>query len=77
LDFARKFGDKFFSRAIFEAAKDADVLATDVWASMGQEAEAAKRISAFKGYQLNAETLSYAKPDVIVQHVSPRTAVKK
>jgi len=72
LDFASKFGDKFLLTSnIPEAAKDADVLATDVWASMGQEAEAAKRISAFKGYQLNAETLSYAKPDVIVQHCLP------
>lgn len=53
------------------AVKDADVLYTDVWASMGQEAEAEKRKQDFAQYQLNMELLSYAKPDAIVMHCLP------
>lgn len=53
------------------AAKDADVLYTDVWASMGQEAEAEKRKQDFARYQINMEILSYAKPDAIVMHCLP------
>lgn len=54
-----------------EAAKDADVLNTDVWASMGHEAEQAKRAEAFKGYQINSRLLSLAKKDAIVMHCLP------
>lgn len=54
-----------------EAATGADVVITDVWASMGEEAEAEKRRRDFKGYQVNAEVLKAAKPDVIVQHCLP------
>ena len=54
-----------------EACKDADVLYTDVWASMGQEGEAAKRREAFAGYQINAAALSVAKPDAIFLHCLP------
>ena len=53
------------------AAKDADVLFTDVWASMGQEGEAAERRKAFEGYQINAELMKLAKPDAMVQHCLP------
>ncbi|MCL2634360.1 MAG: ornithine carbamoyltransferase [Oscillospiraceae bacterium] len=53
------------------AAKDADVLVTDVWASMGQEEEMEKRRVAFKGYQINDELLKLAKPDAIVMHCLP------
>jgi ornithine carbamoyltransferase len=56
---------------IYEAAKDADVLITDVWASMGQEDEAEKRKAAFKGYQINADLMKCAKPDAMVQHCLP------
>ncbi len=56
---------------IFEAAKDADVVVTDVWASMGQEDEAEKRRAAFRGYQVNEELLSVAKKDAILQHCLP------
>lgn len=56
---------------INEAAKDADVIYTDVWASMGQEEEAAKRRKAFAGYQVNRELLQLAKHDVIVLHCLP------
>jgi len=72
LDFAKGFGDKFrLVNDIFEAAKDADVVVTDVWASMGQEGEAEARQKAFKGYQVNAELLKVAKKDVMVQHCLP------
>lgn len=54
-----------------EAAKGADVLYTDVWTSMGQEAETEKRRAAFKGYQINAHVLKLAKKDVIVMHCLP------
>lgn len=54
-----------------EAARGADVVITDVWASMGEEAEAEKRRKAFRGYQVNAELLAQAKPDAIVQHCLP------
>ena len=56
---------------ILEAAADADVLFTDVWASMGQEGEAEKRKEAFKGYQINAEALAVAKKDCIFLHCLP------
>jgi len=54
-----------------EACKDADVLYTDVWASMGQEGEAAQRREAFKGYQINADCLAVAKKDCIFLHCLP------
>lgn len=59
------------TESIEEAAKGADVLNTDVWASMGQEEEAEKRIKAFAGYQINAKVLSLAKKDAIVMHCLP------
>ncbi len=53
------------------AAKGADVIYTDVWASMGQEADAANRRSVFKPYQINADILSLAAPDCTVLHCLP------
>ncbi len=54
-----------------EAATGANVLYTDVWASMGQEDEKAKRAKAFQGYQINAKLLEVARPDVLVMHCLP------
>ncbi|WP_068676384.1 ornithine carbamoyltransferase [Oceanobacillus sp. Castelsardo] len=54
-----------------EAIANADVVYTDVWASMGQEAEQAKREIAFKGYQVNEQLLSLAKSDVSFMHCLP------
>ena len=54
-----------------EAARDADVIYTDVWASMGQEAEVEKRRLAFSGYQVDNELLSLAKGDVLLMHPLP------
>jgi ornithine carbamoyltransferase len=54
-----------------DAARDADVLITDVWASMGQEDEQEDRAKAFGGYQINETLLGVAKPGCIVQHCLP------
>ncbi|MGI6031544.1 MAG: ornithine carbamoyltransferase [Eubacteriales bacterium] len=54
-----------------EAAKDADVIFTDVWASMGQESEAAQRKEIFRGYQINDDLMAVAHPDAMVQHCLP------
>lgn len=54
-----------------EAVKGARVLYTDVWASMGQEGEAAARIKALASYQINQELLSLAETDAIVMHCLP------
>jgi len=55
----------------YEAAKDADIIYTDVWASMGQEAEVEKRRLAFSGYQVDNKLLSLAKGDVLFMHPLP------
>ncbi len=54
-----------------KAAKGADVIYTDVWVSMGQEAEARKRRRAFSGYQVDDNLLSLAKKDVLFMHPLP------
>ena len=57
---------------VLAAAKDADVLYTDVWASMGQESEAAERRKVFEGiYQINDNVMAVAKPDAMVMHCLP------
>ena len=56
---------------VLEAAKDADVLYTDVWASMGQEAEAEERKRIFKGYQINSDVMAVAHSDAMVLHCLP------
>ena len=54
-----------------EAVRDADVVNTDVWISMGQDEERRGRLAAFRDYQINGELLRKAKPDVIVLHCLP------
>jgi ornithine carbamoyltransferase len=54
-----------------EAARGADVLYTDVWTSMGQEAETATRVGVFRPYQINADLMRLAKPDAVVMHCLP------
>jgi len=72
IDFAKQYPGKFqiISNPV-EAAADADVVYTDVWASMGQEGEAAKRREVFKGYQINDSVMASAKPDAMVMHCLP------
>ena len=53
------------------AVVDADIIYTDVWTSMGQEEETERRLAVFPPYQLNAELVSRAKPDVSVLHCLP------
>ena len=72
LEFAKGYGDKFSMTDVpLEAAKDADVLFTDVWTSMGEEAETEKRKIAFKGYQINDDIMAVAKADAMVQLCLP------
>lgn len=72
LRFAESYGNKFtLTDNIFEAAEDADALFTDVWSSMGMEAEIEKRKQSFAGYQINAELMKKAKKDAMVQHCLP------
>jgi len=54
-----------------EAAKDADVIYADVWTSMGQEEESAKRLIDFKDYQINDELVAHAKSDYMFLHCLP------
>ena len=54
-----------------EAARDADALYTDVWVSMGEEAEREERLAAFRGYTIDAPLLSLASPDAVVLHCLP------
>ena len=72
LDFTKKYGTMYtMTDDVLEAAKDADVLFTDVWASMGQEDEAAERRKVFVGYQINDAVVSVAAKDAMVQHCLP------
>ena len=72
IDFAKQYPGKFrIVNDPIEAAADADVLYTDVWASMGQEGEAEKRKIAFKGYQINDAVMASAKSDAMVMHCLP------
>jgi len=54
-----------------QAVKNADVVYTDVWASMGQESEQEARAKIFEGYQVNRKLMQHAKPDAIVMHCLP------
>ena len=64
-------GDVTVTADVMAAAAGADVVYTDVWASMGMEAETAKRRRDFCGYQVNAGVLSAGKPDTMVLHCLP------
>lgn len=64
-------GDFECGEDVLEMAKDSDVLYTDVWASMGQEAEAEERKKVFKQYQINDKVLGVSRPDAMVLHCLP------
>ena len=59
------------TRDVKAAAKDADVVYTDVWVSMGMEKEKAERANVFQGYQINHELVSLAKKNALVLHCLP------
>lgn len=70
--FAAESGSRLkFLRDPHEAVKDAHVIYTDTWTSMGQEAEAKQREAVFPPYQVNQQLVSEARPDVIVMHCLP------
>lgn len=72
LDFAQQYpGMLQCTPDILAAAKDADVLYTDVWASMGQEGESSQRKLVFEGYQINDAVMAAAHPGAMVQHCLP------
>ncbi|MBR5115325.1 MAG: ornithine carbamoyltransferase [Oscillospiraceae bacterium] len=71
MEWAAANGDFTCTSDIFAAAKGADVVYTDVWASMGQEGEAAKRAEAFAGYQVSAELMAQTNPGCMVLHCLP------
>lgn len=54
-----------------EAAGGADLIVTDVWASMGQEEERARRLTDFSGFQVDAQLVAAARPDALVMHCLP------
>lgn len=71
LDFASGNPDFFLTHNPQEAIEGADVVVTDVWASMGMESEKKERKKAFAGYQVNAENLALAAGDAVVLHCLP------
>ena len=71
MKWARENGKFTCTDDVLEAAKGADVLYTDVWASMGQEAEAEARKKIFKNYQINANVMSVANEKAMVLHCLP------
>ena len=71
MKWAEENGNFICSADVLECAKDADVLYTDVWASMGQEGEAEERKKIFKSYQINDEVMAVEKSDAMVLHCLP------
>lgn len=71
LKWANDYGTFLCTDDILGAAADADVLYTDVWASMGQEEEARARAEIFNGYQINETVMNAAKPGAMVLHCLP------
>ena len=72
IDEAKKFGVKVEVTDIIEnATKDADVIATDSWVSMGDEAQKEQRLKDFQGYTVDKKLMSIAKPDAIFLHCLP------
>ncbi len=64
-------GNMTITHDVWEAAKNADILYTDVWVSMGDEEQKKKKMLDFKGFQINADVVKTAKDDVIVMHCLP------
>ncbi len=71
VNWAKNTGLFTMTKDVLTACKDADVVYTDVWASMGMEKEASARKTAFQGYQVNDAAMAVAKKDAIVLHCLP------
>ncbi len=71
MKWAHENGEFLCTEDVKEAARDADVIYTDVWASMGQEDEAEARKKIFAGYQINSELMAVAHGDAMVLHCLP------
>lgn len=71
ISWAKENGELLVTEDVLEAAKGADVLYTDVWASMGQEGEAAERQKIFKNYQVNDDAIAVSNEEVMVLHCLP------
>jgi ornithine carbamoyltransferase len=71
LEFTKNYPNFTLTTSPEEAIADADIVFTDVWASMGNENEIIERRKAFADYQVNEEIMKLAKPDAIVQHCLP------
>ena len=72
MEFASRSGSRItITNDPVEAVRDADVIYTDVWTSMGQEAEAEIRAKVFPPYQVNSALVAKARPDVMVMHCLP------
>ena len=71
LEFAKGNPDFLLTTDIYEAAKNADAVYTDVWSSMGMEAEIEERKKAFKDYQVNAKLMEVTNPGCMVLHCLP------
>jgi ornithine carbamoyltransferase len=71
VDQASEFGSIIITNDAFEAVAGAHAVYTDVWASMGQEAEAAERARVFAPYQVNEKLFSEARPDAVFMHCLP------
>ena len=70
-DFAASRGSLIITEDPIEAIKDADIVYTDTWVSMGMEEEKAERQKVFTPYQVNKELFAHAKPDAIFMHCLP------
>lgn len=70
-DFKKSGANLLITNDVNEAIKDADIVYTDTWVSMGQEAEKAERIKIFMPYQINAELFKKAKSDALFMHCLP------
>ena len=72
LETARAWGGRItITDDVPAAARGADAIYTDVWISMGQEAERERRLEAFSRYQVNDRVMSFAKPGAVVMHCLP------
>ena len=66
-----KLKNTIFTSSISDAAKNSDLISTDVWVSMGDENETEKRVDAFSNFQVNEQVLDLAKTDVVFLHCLP------